>query len=91
MMRKILSVAVFACAVALAGSAGAGVTIDLLWFDNGSATLSVGTSDTGNNSNCSGFHNTAVDARCLKVVWTVDEPIFIGSNSVPECEPSQNG
>lgn len=81
-MRKTLSVAVFACAMALAGTASAGVTIDLEWVDTTSATLTVTAGDTGNN-NCAGFHHPGpLNGRCMKVFWTTDEPIFIGSNSV---------
>jgi hypothetical protein len=65
-----------------AGSAGAGVTVDLLWFDNGTPTLSTDLGDSGGNSNCSGAFNTFADSRCLKVVWTTDTPIYIGSNSI---------
>ena len=82
MLRLLLAGIVSACAMIFAGTAGAGVTVDLIWFDTGTATLSIAPGDPGGNSNCSGAFNTFVDTRCLKVVWTVDEPVYIGSNSI---------
>ena len=50
----------------LAGTAGAGVTVDLLWFDTGTATLTTDPGDSGGNSNCSGAFNTFTDSRCMR-------------------------
>lgn len=85
-MRKTFSVAVFACAMLLAGSAGAGVTVDLIWTATGTSALSLTPGQltlpdgsSGPGSTC-GFNAPA--GYCMKVVWTTDEPIFIGSNTV---------
>jgi hypothetical protein len=66
----------------LASSAGAGVTVDLIWLDSGTATLTTDLGDSGGNSQCSGNFNTFVDTRCMKVVWTTDEGLYFGGNSV---------
>jgi hypothetical protein len=91
MMRKILSVAVFACALMFAGTAGAGLTVDLIWQDTGTAalTLTVPVPNTGGPGSQCG-HNQRLQAdglagRCMHVQWTVDGaegPLFFGSNSV---------
>lgn len=81
-MRKILSVAVFACAMALAGSASAGVTVDLLFFDNGTPTLTLTAPGDPGNTNCTGGAGNAPGGHCMKVVWTTDQEVYIGGNSV---------
>lgn len=86
MMRKILSVAVFACAMALAGSASAGVTVDLVFVGADGVTplgrtLTVDPGDVG-NTGCTGALGAAPSGQCMKILWTVDEQIYLGGNSV---------
>jgi len=82
--RSVLVLLAVAATALLASPARAGVTVDLLWLDNGLPTITVSPFRPGQPpaADCSGFENTQVDGRCAKVVWTTDEPIFIGSTSV---------
>lgn len=75
-----------ACLLTLAGPAGAGVTVDLLWEDTGTPTLTVAFGDTGNTA-CVG-PNFSGSGRCMKIVWVIDEPIKGGSVSVSWDESS---
>lgn len=74
----------------LAGSAGAGVSVDLIWRDSGVATLGFidpSAGSAGPGSGC-GFNHGVLDGRCLFVVWTTTRPVFVGSNSIG-WEPAQ--
>lgn len=81
-MRRNFSVVLAAVAACLfvAGSAGAAMTVDLVWLDNSATTLTVSAGDTGNHA-CDGFNNSAA-GRCMKVVLTVDESAFLSQQSV---------
>ena len=69
------------CGVLLAGSAGAGVTVDLIWADTGTSTLNPFTLTS--RTDCSGFNNKqSADGLCAKVVFTTTEGIYAGGSSI---------
>jgi hypothetical protein len=75
-----LSVATLAFAV----EAAANLTVDLIWVDSGTPTLTLalGPGDSGANGACDGYHFSGA-GRCMKIVWTVGpDGLGIGSNSV---------
>lgn len=65
----------------LASPASANVTVDLIWADTDTQTLTVGVGDPGNLA-CDGFFPRN-PGRCMKIVWTVGEDgVFAGAHLV---------
>jgi len=88
-MRRAVSTLLLSLLVTLADSAGAGVTIDLLWEDTGSPTFAPTfvqpgePGDPGANDRCQGANYPTSDpGRCLRVVWSTSEPLYSGSVSL---------
>jgi len=80
-LRRARCSVILLLAMGLATPAAAGVTVDLVWADTGTATLTVDPGDIGNHA-CDGF-NSAPLGRCMKVLWrTGGASLSSGDHSV---------
>jgi hypothetical protein len=85
MMRRTFSIAVAAAAACLlvAGTAQAGATLDLIWANSGTPTLTISASPVQGDTGCRGATGIAPqDGECLYIVLTLSEEITLSTTAV---------